>query len=119
MRNKSDVPIFALIALVLHLATGQRTDAATYLTNSPLATQRYFHTAALLPNGKVLVTGGYNSSGVINSEELYDPTIGAWTMTSTLKTARNEHTATLLPSGQVLLAGGQTSGMPSAGAEFV
>jgi len=31
------------------------------------------HTASVLTNGKVLVTGGYNSGGYLNSAELYQP----------------------------------------------
>jgi hypothetical protein len=59
----------------------------------------------LLPNGKVLVAGGYNFSYPA-SAELYDPATGKWTTSGALKTARDLHTATLLPNGQVLVAGG-------------
>ncbi len=31
------------------------------------------HTASVLTNGKVLVTGGYVDSAYLNSAELYDP----------------------------------------------
>ena len=66
-----------------------------------------YHTATLLPNGKVLVAGGYDSSGVyLSSAELYDPASGTWTATGSLNTARCCHTATLLPNGKVLVAGG-------------
>jgi hypothetical protein len=34
---------------------------------------RQFHTASILPNGKVLVTGGNNFNGAVSSAELYDP----------------------------------------------
>jgi hypothetical protein len=63
----------------------------------------------LLPNGKVLVAAGYNSSNgrTFASAELYDPTSGSWTTTGSLNTARVLHTATLLPNGMVLVAGGQ------------
>ena len=64
------------------------------------------HTATLLPNGKVLVAGGYDSVGSLASAELYDPASGTWTATGSLATARASHTATLLPNGKVLVAGG-------------
>ena len=70
-----------------------------------LNTARYAHTATLLPNGQVLVAGGYNA-GALSSAELYNPATGAWTTTGNLNTARYVHTATLLPNGQVLVAGG-------------
>ncbi len=54
-----------------------------------LATARQNHTATLLPNGKVLIAGGYNNnSGYLVSAELYDPATGAFTATGSLATAR-------------------------------
>ena len=47
------------------------------------------HTATLLPNGKVLVAGGNNGSGILASAELYDPASGTWTATGSLNTARD------------------------------
>jgi N-acetylneuraminic acid mutarotase len=82
-----------------------------------MATTRRYHTAALLPSGKVLVAGGYNSSGSLSSAELYDPGSNAWNATGMLATARNSHTATLLPSGKVLAAGG-VNGSPLSSAEL-
>jgi subtilisin family serine protease len=71
-----------------------------------LATARSGHTATLLPNGKVLVVGGWGSSGILSSAELYDPATGMWTATGPLTTPRDTHTATLLSNGKVLIAGG-------------
>ena len=71
-----------------------------------MATARYHHTATLLPNGQVLVAGGFNSGIALASAELYDPATGLWTATGSMATAREFHTATLLPNGQVLVAGG-------------
>jgi hypothetical protein len=71
-----------------------------------MSTARYYGTTTLLPNGKVLVAGGYGASGYLASAEMYDPATGAWTATGSMTTARYGHTATLLPSGQVLAAGG-------------
>ena len=70
------------------------------------ATARDFHTATLLPNGKVLVAGGANGSGFLASAELYDPATGTWSATGSLNTARYQHTATLLADGKVLVVGG-------------
>ena len=67
------------------------------------------HTVTLLPNGKLLVAGGVNFSGVLASAELYDPAFGTWTATGSLANAHYHHTATLLPNGKVLVTGGVDS----------
>jgi alpha-tubulin suppressor-like RCC1 family protein len=41
-----------------------------------LITGRYFHTATLLQNGKVLIAGGVNTGGWLSSAELYTPDLG-------------------------------------------
>jgi hypothetical protein len=72
-----------------------------------MTTTRFFSTATLLPNGQVLVAGGYdNNLTDLSSAELYDPASGLWTATGSMTTARYDHTATLLPNGQVVVAGG-------------
>ena len=85
-------------------ATGTWTPAGA------LNTARYYHTATLLPNGKVLVAGGFSViGGSLSSAELYDPITGAWTAAGALNTGVYQHTATLLPNGKVLVAGGFNS----------
>jgi hypothetical protein len=66
-----------------------------------------WHTATLLPGGRVLVAGGLNglNEGSANSE-LYDPATDQWTLTGTMTAERTLHAATLLASGMVLVAGG-------------
>ena len=78
-----------------------------------------YHTATLLPNGKVLVAGGYRLQRLdLASAELYDPASGTWTATGSLATARAGHTATLLPNGKVLVAGGYGNSGYLASAEL-
>jgi N-acetylneuraminic acid mutarotase len=60
----------------------------------------------LLPNGKVLVAGGYHDATFLSSAELYDPQTGLWSATTPMSTNRSDHTATLLQNGKVLVAGG-------------
>jgi N-acetylneuraminic acid mutarotase len=70
---------------------------------------RYYHTASVLMNGKVLVTGG-NFGNYSNSSELYDPSTGMWTLTGGMNIDRAEHTASVLMDGKVLVTGGLYDG---------
>jgi hypothetical protein len=79
------------------------------------------HTATLLPNGQVLVMGGWNgdiSMIGLASAELFDPGTGTWTTTNAMNTARQNHIATLLPNGEVLIAGGASSSGATNSAEL-
>jgi large repetitive protein len=67
------------------------------------------HTATLLPNGMVLVTGGISTTIVANAE-IYNPTRGVWSPTNPLTVIRLLHTATLLGNGEVLIAAGESFG---------
>ncbi len=64
-------------------------------------------TATLLPNGKVLIAGGFGNSGFLSSTEIYDPATNSFAAsTPSMNDARSGATATLLPNGNVLIAGG-------------
>lgn len=65
----------------------------------------------LLPDGRVLLTGGYPGEGLaaVASAEVFDPRSNSFTATTAMTTARANHTATLLPDGDVLLCGGVDS----------
>ena len=83
-------------------------------TTGPMTAARYLHTATLLPNGKVLLAGGINTSRPVAGAELYDPASGTFSTTGPLVTARGYHAAALLPNGTVLVAGGYFPVLASA-----
>jgi N-acetylneuraminic acid mutarotase len=83
-------------------------DAAsdTWSSAGTLTTARAFHTATLLPSGKVLVMSG-NNDAPLNSCELYDPATNQWSAAAPVSgNALTGRTATLLPNGKVFLFGG-------------
>lgn len=110
---------FLILSMGLALAYPCRGVSIGFERTGSLATARYDHTATSLPNGKVLVAGGYlEGQGDLASAELYDPASGAWTATGSLVTRRNGHTATLLSNGKVLVVGGQSGFRDATTAEL-
>jgi Galactose oxidase, central domain len=82
---------------------------ATFSATGSMSAARAFHTATLLPSGKVLIAGGLTgcSGGpALASAELYDPATGSFSVTGSMANARAYHTATSLLNGQVLIVGG-------------
>jgi hypothetical protein len=113
------------------------TDCNTYPTataeiidlNSPTPTWEYtgsmvtggrkLHNATLLPDGKVLVTGGSRGTEGPNARpddpayecEMWDPATGTWATMASLTRIRPYHSiALLLPDGCVLTAAGVSGG---------
>lgn len=79
-----------------------------FLLTGQMTSPRVEQTATALPNGQILIAGGFNNNAAttLQTAELYDPSTGQSVATSGMTTARREHAAVLLPNGQVLIAGG-------------
>src|SRR5438876_1313735 len=97
-----------LLTLFLFLFLGVPTTfAQSWAYTGRLQHDRQFHTATLLQNGKVLITGGVNNNNqTMAKAELYNPATGTWAYTGDLQHDRKFHTATLLQNGKVLIVGG-------------
>jgi hypothetical protein len=113
--HPSSLKFFVLAIL---LAASHPTFADGFIAAASMHQARFGHTATLLQNGKVLVTGGGTIDDLLATSELYDPASDTWTTSGALKTAREYHTATLLNSGKVLVVGGSQFGVPLQSAEL-
>jgi Divergent InlB B-repeat domain/Glucodextranase, domain B/Galactose oxidase, central domain len=79
-------------------------------TNGTMPTVRIVHTATLLNDGTVLITGGGSSNAsTLNSAFIYDPVTKTFSSTITMAAFRRMHTATRLGDGRVLLTGGRSN----------
>ena len=116
MRRNTSVAAVRTIIGVLYfgilsvICTNAWADNGVWIRTGSMHTERSYHTATLLANGKVLVTGGRNAAeNVLASAEIYDPVTGSWTATGSMISPRIAHAAALLPSGKVLVIGGQNA----------
>ncbi len=93
-------------------AAGKHTDtdrvaASTMVTTATMSVPRMAHTATSLPNGRVLVAGGFTGDEqAAKSAELFDPQSARFLLLPRMVTVRHSHTATVLANGKVLLVGG-------------
>lgn len=113
---------FALLGAVVMLAIATWVSASSSQQVQPLdnlAAPRTGHTAAALPDGRILITGGHDADGnLVAASEIFDPETQVSTASASLNTARIDHTATVLADGRVLVAGGSDgSGNPLSSAE--
>ena len=91
----------------------------TFTSTGSMGSNRVQHTATLLSDGRVLVTGGATTSGTgLTSAELFDASSGTFAATGNMSDMRFAHTATLLNNGNVLIAGGANGGILSSAELF-
>ncbi len=77
----------------------------TWYTAAPMQTPRYDHATVALPDGKVVVFGGFYHQPLA-SIEVYDPFANTWSYASPMPTPRKGHTATLTGEYIVITGGG-------------
>lgn len=92
-------------------ATGQFTPSAR------LTMPRVGHAAIRLPDGRVLLVGGWSGQQETAAAELYDPATGTFVPAGALVTPRAGASVTALADGSVLIAGGVLKRQVLASAE--
>jgi hypothetical protein len=89
-----------------------------FTATGSMGVARARHAAALLPDGRVLITGGLVPVGggpatdIAKSTEIFDPVSGTFTPGPDMAAARFNHSAIALDDGRVLVLGG--NGLKSA-----
>lgn len=83
-------------------------NTGAFSATGPMTTPRVLHTATLLSDGRVLITGGAGGSDYLATAELFDPATRTFSPTGSMGAARADFTATLLQDGHVLVAGGRS-----------
>lgn len=99
-----------------HPSTAYRYDAGSEewsLTTNDPSIDRFLATLTKLPDGRLLLAGGYTGHGTgptYRTAEIYDPVTDRWSPTGSMAEVRKNHTATLLTrgpnAGKVLVVGG-------------
>ena len=78
-----------------------------FLVSAPdMSASRAAHTATAVPDGRVLIAGGFVEKGAATGAEVYEPDAGRFSPLPPMNTTRHSHTATLLADGRVLIVGG-------------
>ncbi|MEZ0308257.1 MAG: Kelch repeat-containing protein [Ramlibacter sp.] len=68
---------------------------------------RSAHTATLLPDGRVLLVGGFGQATIQGSFEIFDPVTEVFTQVAAPAAARSSHAAFLQGDGSVTVVGGE------------
>jgi hypothetical protein len=97
----------AIAAFLTGTAGGSGEPSPLFVATNPMTQARENGTATVLQNGKVLMTGGQDSSGTSTANaEVYDPATGSFNFINVMSIPRKFHTAVLLSNGTVLITGG-------------
>lgn len=98
----------AVVGLLMMLAFFPSTgSAADYFASGPtMPGNRFGPNVAPLPNGNILVAGGYDGSSRLASAWVFNPANGSFTTTGSMNSPRQQSATQPLPNGQILVAGG-------------
>ncbi|MCX5792084.1 MAG: hypothetical protein NTY45_07700, partial [Elusimicrobia bacterium] len=71
-----------------------------------MSSSRIGHTASAITGGRVFVSGGYDGTHYLPTNEIYDPERNEWQTVDALLQGRAEHSAVVLNNGLIMITGG-------------
>lgn len=105
--------LYVMLALGMtgNVAQVRAAGGGNWGTAGILGEPRSLHSAALLPDGEVLIMSGFNFAAgqATPTSERYDPTTNGWRPAAAMATARVRHATVTLADGRVLVTGGATT----------
>lgn len=97
----------------------KRSSTGVLVPAAAMSTARAAHTATVLPDGRVLVAGGFLEKGSAQAAEVWNVGAKQFSALPPMVVTRHSHTATLLRGGRVLIAGGYGEGSTALAAAEV
>src|ERR1051326_4250767 len=97
--------ISAFCGTLLIKGSINQVPTGTWALAGNMAVPRSGAATVLLPDGRLLITGGQSGAAALSSAEFFD-TSGNLSVAATMNYARSKHSATVLQDGRVLVAGG-------------
>ncbi len=113
MRRTNAVSLCLFLGLIslalLVKAAVLQVPSGTWAPTANLTDARANSSAALLSDGRILITGGDGASGLLATAEFFN-TDGSVSAAAPMNVARNKHISIVLKDGRVLIAGGTVAG---------
>ncbi len=116
------VSLITLFVTIPLLSYAQSPIDFSWIPAAEIFPARYYHTATLLPDHRLLVTGGRKGHEPLQTVRVFDPSgnngMGIWIDFPDMADRRERHEATLMTSGWILITGG-LDGVPIRQCEFL
>jgi Kelch motif/Galactose oxidase, central domain len=106
--------------MILSSAEVFHPDTSRFTPAGSMASKRDGAVSAVLPDGRVLIAGGWDGTTNLRTAEVYDPAANRFSPTGSMTKTRDHAEAVILPDRRVLVMGGdlQTDSMPMTDAEI-